>query len=103
MHTTLIVFLVLAISLVIFIIFTGVIGSITAHRRRVSTGQEIIIGTSVPVLTPLKPKGTVMLEGEIWKAVLDQGIARTGEEVVITCVKGLSLFVTKKEVKGGNC
>jgi membrane-bound ClpP family serine protease len=103
MHPALIVFLILTILLILVIAFAGVIGSIAAQRRRVSTGQEILVGTFVPVLTPLKPKGTVMLEGEIWKAVLDHGIARAGEEVEIICVKGLNLFVTKKEIKGGTC
>jgi membrane-bound ClpP family serine protease len=43
----------------------------------------------------LSPEGTVMAEGEIWRAEIDEGTAQPDEKVTITCIKGLKLFVTK--------
>lgn len=71
-----------------------------AQRRRVTTGREGLLCKTATVRTPLNPEGTVMLEGEIWKATLDEGKAKPGEEVVITCVEGLKLYVAKKTKEG---
>lgn len=74
---------------------------VAAHRNRATTGSEDLAGRRVPVRTPLAPKGTVFYEGEIWKAVLDEGRAEPGETVIITGSEGLTLHVTKIN-KGGN-
>ncbi len=70
--------------------------SIRAHRKAVSAGREDLIGRMAQVVTPLDPRGTVLVEGERWAAVLDNGKAKIGEEVVITKVEGLRLVVTKE-------
>jgi membrane-bound ClpP family serine protease len=51
----------------------------------------------------MKPKGTVFIQGERWMAISEAGRMEPGEEVIITKVDGLKLWVTKKEsgVKGG--
>lgn len=74
---------------------------IRAHRRQPSTGREGLKGKRGLVKQVLKPEGTVLYEGELWKAVLDKGRAEPGEEVTITKQDGLKLYVTKKG-KGGN-
>ncbi len=69
---------------------------VAAHRRQATTGREELLGKTAIVRTSLEPEGTVFHEGEIWTAVLDKGRAEPGEEVLITKVEGLKLFVTKK-------
>jgi membrane-bound serine protease (ClpP class) len=72
-----------------------------AHQRRVTAGREDLVGRTAEVRTSLNPKGTVFVEGESWTAVSDSGRIEAGEEVLITRVEGLKLWVTnqKKEVK----
>ncbi len=70
---------------------------VVTMRKRAVTGREELIGKTVRVRTPLRPQGTVSLEGEIWTAILDQGTAQPGETVTVTGLKGLTLYVTKKE------
>ena len=69
---------------------------VTAQKRRVTTGSEAVKGSSAVVRTALKPEGMVLYHGELWKAELDEGCAARGEEVVITGLEGLKLYVTKK-------
>ena len=89
--------LVIAISVIIAIILAYLLNRVLkAHRRQASTGKEELIGKTATVRTKLNPKGTIFHEGEIWKAVLDEGQAEAGEEVTITKVDGLKLYVTRK-------
>jgi membrane-bound ClpP family serine protease len=74
---------------------------VAAHRRQATTGREELPGKTAVVRTALDPEGTVLYEGEIWTARLDQGRAEPKEEVVINRFDGLKLFVTKKG-KGGS-
>ncbi len=69
---------------------------VTAQRRRVTTGREEFKGSNAVARTALNPQGIVFFQGELWKAVLDKGSAAPGEEVIITGLEGLKLFVTKK-------
>ena len=69
---------------------------IRAHRRQVSAGREELIGKSAEVDIALDPKGVVLIQGERWTAISDQGQVKPGEEVIITKVDGLKLYVTKK-------
>jgi len=70
---------------------------IKAHRRQASAGREELIGKTALVKAALKPEGTVFVEGEYWAAVSEAGPASPGEEVIITKVDGLKLWVTKKQ------
>ena len=69
---------------------------VAAHRRQTTTGREELLGNTAIVRTALKPEGTVFHEGEIWAAVLDKGQAEPKEEVHISKIDGLKLYVTKK-------
>jgi membrane-bound serine protease (ClpP class) len=73
--------------------------AVKTHRGRVTSGKEDLVGNTAVALTPLAPKGTVLVEGERWTAVLDKGAAAPDEEVTITKVEGLKLSVTKKSVQ----
>ncbi len=78
-----------------FVVF--VIGAIVrGQRRRVVTGREALIGKTATVKTELAPKGTVLVDGELWTAIIDEDKAKPGEEVTIVGVEGLKLTVTKK-------
>ena len=74
-----------------------VIWGIRAHRRQISAGREELIGRSAEVRVALNPKGIVFIEGEQWTAVSDSGRVESGEEVTITKVDSLKLYVTKKQ------
>ena len=88
--------IVIAIISVICLVFV-VIWSVRAHQKQVSAGREELIGKAAIVETVLKPKGTVLIQGERWTATLDKGRIEPEEEVIITKVDGLKLQVTKKE------
>ena len=87
---------IIVIGVVVFLAFTIIYG-IRAHRRQVSAGREDLIGRVAEVNTVIDPKGTVFIEGERWVAISDKGRVEPGEEVIITKVEGLKLWVTKKE------
>jgi membrane-bound ClpP family serine protease len=86
----------LIICVIAFIAVT-IIWGIRAHRRQVSAGWEELIGRTAEVKVALEPKGTVFLEGEQWTAVSESGRMEPGEEVIISKVDGLKLYVTKKQ------
>ena len=98
MDAWLIVIIAIIVAAVIIFVVQRVI---LAHRRRVSAGREELVGRMAEVDIALDPKGVVLVEGERWTAISEKGQVAEGEEVVITKVDGLKLYVTKKE-KGGN-
>ena len=70
---------------------------VRAHRRQASAGREELVGKIAEVDITLEPKGVVFVEGERWTAISEKGRVEPGEEVIITKVDGLKLWVTKKE------
>jgi membrane-bound serine protease (ClpP class) len=96
------IWLIVLVAILFAAFLTFVINRIVvAHRRQATTGREELPGKIAIVRTTLDPEGTVLHEGEIWKAILDQGRAEPKEEVIIERFDGLKLYVTKKE-KGGS-
>jgi len=74
-----------------------VVGAIIrGQRRRKATGAEGMIGATAIAKTPLDPTGTVRAQGELWTAASEGGRVAPGEEVIITKVEALKLWVTKK-------
>jgi membrane-bound serine protease (ClpP class) len=74
-----------------------VIGAIVrGQRRRKATGAEGMIGKTAIAKTPIDPTGTVRAEGELWAASSEGGNIAPGEQVIITKVEGLRLWVAKK-------
>jgi membrane-bound ClpP family serine protease len=69
---------------------------VRAHRRQASAGREELLGKTAEVEIALEPKGVVLIEGERWTAISEKGRVEPGEEVIITKVDGLKLYVTKK-------
>ena len=81
------------IAFLAFVINRG----IRAHRHQALAGREDLIGKTAEVKIALKPKGVVFIQGERWTAISDKGRIEPEEEVIITKVDGLKLYVTKKE------
>ena len=90
---TIAIFVIVAIASLAITIIWG----IRAHRQQVSAGREDLVGKAAEVKTVMNPKGTVFIQGERWTAILEGGHVEPGEEVIITKVDGLKLWVTKKQ------
>ena len=82
------------LCIIAFLVIT-VIWGIRAHHFKIGAGKEEMIGKIAVVRTVLDPKGTVFIEGEQWTAVLEEGRIEPGEEVTISKVDGLKIYVTK--------
>ena len=77
-----------------------VIGAIVrGQRRRKATGAEGMVGRIAIAKTPLDPTGTVLTEGELWTAIAQDDRIAPGEEVIISKVEELKLWVTRKSKK----
>jgi membrane-bound serine protease (ClpP class) len=89
---------VIATVIVFFVaIFAFIVAAIIrAHRRRITTGREGLVGQTAVAKTALDPNGTVFIEGERWNATADSGRIEAGEEVIVTKVEGLKLKVARK-------
>jgi len=87
---------IVVICIIVFLVF-AVIRVIKAHQRQVSAGKEEFIGKTAIIEATLEPKGTVFFQGELWKAISETGRIELGEEVIITKVNGLTLYVNKKQ------
>jgi membrane-bound serine protease (ClpP class) len=87
-----IIAIVFAVAFIIFVIYAIVKG----QKRKLSAGVEDMIGKEAVAQTTLDPKGTVLAEGELWTAIAEGSKIEAGEEVTITKVEGLKLWVTKK-------
>jgi len=70
---------------------------VRGQKRKVTTGEEGLVGKFAVAKTELNPKGTVLVEGERWSATVDDGRVEPGEEVIVTKVEGLKLIVAKKK------
>ena len=64
-------------------------------RRKILAGKEDLIGKIAEVKTVLRPKGTVLIQGELWTAISEEGQVQPGDEVVITKVDHLEVWVKK--------
>jgi len=73
----------------------AIIWGIQAHHRQVSSGREDLIGKTAEVKTVINPEGMVLIQGELWTAISEEGQAEPGDEVVITKVDRLKVWVTK--------
>ena len=87
-----IIAIVFAIAFIVFVIYAIVRG----QRLKLSAGVENMIGREAVVQTALNPKGTVLAEGELWTAIAEDSTIEPGEEVIITRIEGLKLWVTRK-------
>ena len=83
---------VVAASALLFIVTVSV--AVRAHRGRVDTGKEGLLGMHAEAKTDVGEDGQVFVHGEYWNARSDEPIAK-GEKVTVTAVEGLRLKVKK--------
>ncbi len=87
---------IVAVCIIAFCVFV-IDRGIRAHHRQVSAGREDLVGKTAEVKAALEPKGIVLIQGERWAAISETGLVKPEEEVIITRVDGLKLYVTRKE------
>lgn len=86
----------IAVSVGAFFFFAVGMG-LRAQKKKVTTGEDALIGHQAEAKTSLDPEGTVFLEGERWNAIAENGPVAPGEKVIVTQVDGLLLHVKRKE------
>ena len=86
----------IVVALAVFVA-VSIIWGIRAHRQQILAGREDLVGKTAEAKTVMRPKGTVFVEGEHWTAISEKGRVEPGEEVIITKVDGLKLWIIKKE------
>jgi len=74
----------------IIVIHIAVIPSF--HRKQV-TGREGMIGQQAKAVGPLTPSGTIIVDGERWKAKSVDNNIETGDDVEVVGTEGLTLKV----------
>ncbi len=72
-----------------------------AQRRKPISGREGMIGEKGVVKTRLSPQGTILVHGELWKAVSLNGEIEEGESVEVVGIDGLTLKVRRVKKEGG--
>jgi len=90
-------FIILVVVALVAFIAIAIIWGIRAHHHQVSAGREDLVGKTAEVKIALGPKGIVFIQGERWMAVSEKGQVEPGEEVIVTKVDGLKLYVTKNQ------
>ncbi len=90
------VIVVMAVLIVAFFLF--VIGAaIRAHMRKVSTGEQGLLGARGRTVTKLDPQGQTIVEGERWRARAVEGEIGEGEEISVVGQDGFTLLVRRRE------
>ena len=84
-------------GLFLFVLAAGV----RALARRPLLGASGLIGQRGVARSRLEPEGQVKVQGEIWRAVAQDGPVDDGMPVRVVDVQGLTLKVVKAETAGG--
>jgi membrane-bound serine protease (ClpP class) len=92
--------IVLGIVLGILLVIS-IVAVVRSQKRAVAAGRETLVGRPGVVRTPLKPGGTVLVDGELWNAVTDGPHLTIGEPIVVTGTAELILRVRRKEETHG--
>lgn len=66
--------------------------ALKAHRNKIVTGEQGLVGETGVAQTALSPKGKVMVHGELWDAISSSELTE-GQFVVVRKVDGLTLQV----------
>ncbi len=86
------------IAVVVFLLFLFFIlirSVIAAHRGKVSTGVEGLIGESGTAMTDFDRSGKIMVHGEYWNAQSDEEIKKD-DPVIVVDLNGMILTVKRK-------
>lgn len=74
---------------------------VRAHRRKVDTGREGLVGALAEARTDLDPTGMVFVHGERWMARSEGNPVSAGQWVRVTQVEGLRLTVRPEPLAVG--
>jgi membrane-bound serine protease (ClpP class) len=77
------------------LVVVGLTFGMRALYRKPTTGESGMVGEIGVVRTPLAPEGQVLVHGELWKAIAQNGPVAVGEKVEVVGVDGLTLTVVK--------
>jgi membrane-bound serine protease (ClpP class) len=66
--------------------------ALRAHRNKVVTGAQGLVGETAIVQSALSPQGKVFIRGELWDAVAATNLP-AGQMVIVRRVDGLTLYV----------
>lgn len=90
--------LILFVTLLTLAFFVVVIGYvIKAHERRITTGEEGLVGMRGLAKSDIEPEGKVFVHGELWKARADKPIKKDSKVKVLE-VDNLILKVKEVEI-----
>ncbi len=70
---------------------------IRAHKRKVTTGREGLIGEIGKARTDLSPSGKLHIHGEYWNGRVIEGLIKKGEKVKVIRIEGRELLVKRAE------
>ncbi|MCL4535886.1 MAG: nodulation protein NfeD [Bacteroidetes bacterium] len=73
---------------------------IRARLQPAMTGREELLQATGVARTDLSPQGYVFLQGELWKAVSEDGNIPKGTSVKVLSEKGLTLYVRQNKENG---
>ena len=82
--------------LLVVVFVSMAIGLARTRKMRSETGAEALVGRMAIARTPLTPDGMVFIQGERWRAELEDGSATEGEQVRVVSADGLRLKVRKE-------
>lgn len=89
--------LIITAAIITALFFVFVVGmGLRAQSKKVTTGQEGIVGELGYVTVALNPQGKVQVHGEIWQAEASEPIEKGARVCVVAVSEGLLLKVEKK-------
>ena len=77
------------------LVIVGLSYGMRALYRKPTTGVGGLVGEIAVAKTPLAPEGQVQVQGELWRAIAQNGPVAVGEKVEVVGVDGLTLTVVK--------
>jgi membrane-bound serine protease (ClpP class) len=77
------------------LVIVGLSFGMRALYRKPTTGEGGMVGETAVARTPLEPEGQVLVQGELWRAIAQNGPVAVGEKVEVVGVNGLTLTVVK--------
>jgi membrane-bound serine protease (ClpP class) len=92
---------VIAMAALLVLFFLFVVGAaVRAHMRKVETGEQGMLGATGRALDVLEPAGSVLVEGERWRARAVDGGVGEGEGVEVVGQEGFTLLVRRSKGDG---
>jgi membrane-bound serine protease (ClpP class) len=89
---------IIVMTVLVLVFFLFVVGAaIRAHMRKVETGEQGLISEKGRALSALDPAGSVMVEGERWRARAAEDSIGEGEEIEVVGQEGFTLIVRRRE------